>query len=61
MLAVLCSANDFTGNIRNDGFIHNVFDLLPDQGGVHSPWTKILPQGFQGPEKIKQRYNFLIN
>lgn len=59
-LAVLCSVND-SGNIRNDGLNHNVFDLLPDEGGVHSPGTKILPQGFQGPERSEWRYNFLIN
>lgn len=60
-LAVLCSVNDFTGNIRYDGLNHDVFDLLPNQGGVHSPWTKILPQGFQGPERIERMHNFLIN
>lgn len=48
-LAVLCSVTDFPGNLRNDGFNHNIFDLLPDQSGVNSPWTEILPQGFQSP------------
>lgn len=37
-------------NLRNDGFDHNVFNLLPDQSGVDSLRTKILPQGLQSPE-----------
>lgn len=43
-------------NLRNDGFDHNVFNLLPDQSGVYSPRTEILPQGLQSPEKIKHTH-----
>lgn len=47
-------------NLRNDSFDHNVFNLLPDQSGVDSPRTKILPQGLQSPENTHIQTHALL-
>jgi len=51
--SVLQPVGDCVVDSRYDSFDHNVFNLLPYQGGVDALGAEILPQGLQSPENTR--------